>query len=102
MAQLRSLQKSHTNLTVLMCEQKPYPALGFMRAGAKAIRYSVNIAETYNPQCRSISGGQIKVCLCSYYCSRHLWLYDRGRLGRAEIATRREGGGGGGGRGVTN
>ena len=44
MAQLRSLQKSHTNLTVLMCEQKPYPALGFTRTGGKAIRYSVNIA----------------------------------------------------------
>ena len=43
-------------------------------------------------------------CLCSYFCSRHVWCYDGGRLGRVKIVTLRvgarakEGKGGGGGR----
>ena len=32
-----------------------------------------------------------KACSCSYCCSRHLWFYDRGRLGREEIVTVRVG-----------
>ena len=30
-------------------------------------------------------------CSCSYCCSRHLWFYDSGRLGRVEIVTLRVG-----------
>ena len=48
--------------------------------------------------------GWAKPCSCSKYCcSRHLWFYDRGRLGRVEIVTltvgarAKEGKGGGGG-----
>ena len=46
--------------------------------------------------------GWEKPCSCSYCCSRHLWFYDRGRLGRVEVVTLRigarakEGKGGGG------
>ena len=49
------------------------------------------------------SGWAKAACLCSYCCSHHLWFYDRGRLGRVEIATlgvgarAKEGKGGGGG-----
>ena len=32
--------------------------------------------------------GWAKPCSCSWYCcSRHLWFYDSGRLGRVEIVT---------------
>ena len=31
--------------------------------------------------------GWAKPCSCSYCCSRHLWFYDSGRLGRVEIVT---------------
>ena len=39
--------RNHAEITVLMCEQKPYPVCDF-RAGATAILYSVNIALKYS------------------------------------------------------
>ena len=39
-------------------------------------------------QCRRILGERNLVCVrIKYCCSRHLWFYDSGRLGRVEIVT---------------
>ena len=41
--------RNRTEIIVLMCETKPYPEYGF-RAGAKDIRYNVNIVYCYIPR----------------------------------------------------
>ena len=46
----------------------------------------------YSLQCRRTAYfGWAKPCSCSHCCSRHLWFYDSGRLGRVEIVTLRVG-----------
>ena len=87
---------------MLHCFHFVFPTLGNYMYDRYKIENKLSLSRIEKPTVQAYFGWA-KPCLCSYCCSRHLWFYDSGRLGRVEIVTltvgarAKEGKGGGGG-----